>query len=98
MTIKSLKITVLLLFVLLHHIYFSQAFNDIEWYDVDSLLKVLPDQAGKDKMHTLNALAASLSFEDKEQCRYYASQALSLAEELDDQEAIAATNRNLGRM
>ena len=98
MIIKGLKIPVLILFVLLHHISFSQAFNDIEWYDVDSLLKVLPDQTGKDKMHTLNALAASLSFEDKEQCRYYANQALSLAEKLNNQEGVAAAQRNLGRM
>ncbi len=98
MTIRGLKIPVLILFVLLHLISFSQAFSGIEWYDVDSLLNVLPDQTGKDKMHTLNALAASLSFEDKEQCRYYANQALSLAEKLKDQEGIAAAYRNFGRM
>ncbi len=98
MIYKGLKISLLILFVLLHFNSFSQAFNDIEWYDVDSLLKVLPDQYGKDKMKTLNALAASLSFENKEQCRYYAGQALSMAEKLNDPEGIAAANRNLGRM
>jgi len=98
MTIKGLKIPALILFVLLHLISFSQAFSDIEWYDVDSLLNVLPDQTKKKKTHTLNALAASLSFEDKEQCRNYANQALSLAEKLKDQEGIAAAYRNFGRM
>lgn len=76
---------------------YSQAFNDIEWYDVDSLIHVLPDQIEHNRLNTLNALAASLSFEDKVKCQFYASQALSLAEELEDNEGIAAAYRNFGR-
>jgi tetratricopeptide (TPR) repeat protein len=77
---------------------FSQAFNDIEWYDADSLLKVLPVQVGPERLQTLNALAASLSFEDKKECRYYAQQALDLSEELNNTEKKAAALRNFGRM
>lgn len=91
-------ISIVIFFLFLCHYSFSQAFNDIEWYDVDSLKEVLPDQTGSERIKTLNALAASLSFEDKDKCRFYAGQALSQAEELKDNEAIAATYRNYGRM
>ncbi|MBN2173467.1 MAG: histidine kinase [Bacteroidales bacterium] len=89
-------ITIIFLFSQLYS--FSQAFNDIEWYDVDSLLKIFPAQENIDKLQTLNALAASLSFENKDDCRYYAGQALNLAEKLDNPEGEAAAMRNFGRM
>jgi len=76
---------------------YSQAFNDIEWYDVDSLIHVLPGQTGHHRLNTLNALAASLSFEDKVKCQFYTNQALSLADELKDNEGAAAAYRNFGR-
>ena len=85
-------------FLFLQFNTFSQAFSDIEWYDVDSLLMALPGQEGSKRINTLNGLAASFSFEDKELCRDYATRALSLAEELNDQEGLAAAQRNFGRM
>ncbi|GAP44260.1 hypothetical protein TBC1_1261 [Lentimicrobium saccharophilum] len=75
----------------------AQAFNDIEWYDVDSLLSVLPGKEGEERVQTLNFLAASLSFEDKTESEYYALKALGLAEELNDLEGVASACRNLGR-
>jgi len=93
-----IKIVSLFLFLLFQISSYSQAFNDIEWYNVDSLLKVLPEQIGEERLQTLNALAASLSFEDKKECRYYAQQALDLSEKLNNKEEKATALRNFGRM
>ena len=94
----TFKIPLILFFIFYQSPGYPQAFNDIEWYDVDSLLTVLPAQKGKERLHTLNSLAASLSFEDAQKCRYYANEALSLSEELNDGEGTAAAIRNFGRM
>jgi tetratricopeptide (TPR) repeat protein len=75
----------------------AQAFNRIEWYDVDSLLSVLPGQQGKERLQTLNFLAASLSFEDKKESENYANQALELAMQLRDRKGEAEAFRNLAR-
>ncbi len=76
----------------------AQAFNDIEWYDVDSLHGVLSTQDGKERIKTLNFLAASLSFEDAEKSNRYASEALTLAEKLGDRKGVADATRNFGRI
>ncbi|MCF8230229.1 MAG: histidine kinase, partial [Bacteroidales bacterium] len=76
---------------------YAQAFQDIEWYDVDSLLSVLPHQHGVERLKSLNNLAASLSFQDAKQCSRYALEALELAKVLNHPEGTAAAFRNLGR-
>lgn len=93
----SIQIALVFLFLIRFNAY-PQAFSDIEWYDTDSLQSVLERQTGLDRMHTLNALAASLSFEDKEECRKYALAAMELAKDLGSGEGVAAANRNLARM
>ena len=75
----------------------AQAFNDIEWYDVDSLLSVLPGQEGEERLQTLNFLAASLSFEDKKQSEHYANEALAQAIQMGNRKGKADAYRNLGR-
>jgi tetratricopeptide (TPR) repeat protein len=94
----KLSICVILLFLISPYYSFSQAFNDIEWYDVDSLLLVLPSRQGEDRLQTLNALAASLSFEDRGKCIHYANEAIQLADELGNKTGIAAAKRSLGCM
>jgi tetratricopeptide (TPR) repeat protein len=76
----------------------AQIFNDIEWYDVDSLYKILPLQTGTEKINTLNHISASLSFENAEQSNVYAQQALQMSEVENYMEGIAAANRNFGRI
>ena len=76
---------------------YAQAFQDIEWYDVDSLLSALPHQHGVERLKSLNNLAASLSFQDAKQCSRYALEALELAKVLNHPEGTAAAFRNLGR-
>ena len=96
---RSTSIQIALVFIFLIRLNaFPQAFSDIEWYDTDSLQSVLPEQSGLDRMHTLNALAASFSFEDKEESRKFALSAMELARDLESREGVAAANRNLARM
>lgn len=87
-----------LLFCLSARYSAAQVYSDIEWYNVDSLLDVLPGQEGEQEMSTLNALASSFSFENKETCRKYALEALAMAEELNNDKGRAAAIRNLGHM
>jgi len=75
---------------------FSQVYQAIEWYDVDSLKSVLPDQEGKERANTLYRLAASLCFEDFNETIQYANDALILSEKLNYREGVAAATRYLG--
>ncbi len=80
------------------NISYTQVFQDIEWYDVDSLESVLPSHEGKEKIKTLNHLAASLSFEDFNKSDEYANEALSLSKRMNYQEGIAEAIRNFARV
>ncbi|MBW6460440.1 MAG: histidine kinase, partial [Bacteroidales bacterium] len=77
---------------------FGQIFIDIEWYDADSLLAILPVQEGIEKVNTLNRLAASLSFEDEKASAHYADEALALARKIDYAEGVAGAAWNYGRI
>jgi tetratricopeptide (TPR) repeat protein len=89
-------ISLFLMFVSLQPIAFTQAFIDVEWYDTDSLLRVLPDQQGIEKLNTLNRLSASFSFENAVISKSYADQAMALAISLNNKAGIAAANHNYG--
>ena len=75
---------------------FSQVYQAIEWYDVDSLESVLQDQEGKERANTLYRLTASLCFEDFNKTTQYANDALILSENLKYKEGVAAATRYLG--
>ena len=68
---------------------FAQKFLMIDYYNVDSLLLILPGQQAEERVNTLNRLAVSLYFEKIELAEQYAEEALNLAKELDYQEGIA---------
>jgi tetratricopeptide (TPR) repeat protein len=91
-------ITLFLMFVSVQQIAFSQAFIDVEWYDTDSLIRVLPDQQGIGRLNTLNRLSASFSFENAAISKDYADQAMALAISLNSEAGIAAVNHNYGRI
>ncbi|MEZ5196982.1 MAG: histidine kinase [Bacteroidales bacterium] len=91
-----IKIVSLFLFLLFQSTSYSQVFQDIEWYDVDSLKQRLTDQEGTEKVNTLNHISASLSFEDYALSKQYADDALLLAKKLNYQEGVAAAIRNFG--
>lgn len=74
----------------------ARIFIYIEWYPVDSLLQVLPAQQGIERVHTLNRLALSLSFEDAEKSTHYADQAMMLAKQMNYTEGIAMAYSNYG--
>jgi len=88
----------LFLFLLLLPTSSAQIFIDIEWYDADSLLTILPSQQGIEKVNTLNRLAASLSFEDEKVSTRYADEALALARKIGYQEGVAGAVWNYGRI
>ena len=76
----------------------SQVFNNLEWFDNDSLLEILPRQKGIERVNTLNHLASSLSYEDFDRSTGYAREALDLAKKLNYKEGIAHAERNFGHV
>ncbi|MFO7614277.1 MAG: histidine kinase [Bacteroidales bacterium] len=77
---------------------FGQMFIDIEWYNADSLLAILPVQEGIEKVNTLNRLAASLSFENEKASARYADEALALSMKINYPEGLAGAAWNYGRI
>ena len=76
----------------------SQKYLNLKTYDVDSLLLILPEQVGEERVNSLNNLAASLSFIDFDSSLQYADEALNLAKKLEFEEGMAATYRSLGHI
>jgi len=58
---------------------FSQKYINLKTYNVDSLLVILPDQIGEERINSLNYLAVSLSFIDFDSSMQYANEAMTLA-------------------
>ncbi len=77
---------------------FSQKFINLKTYDVDSILLILPEQQGKERVNSLNRLAVSLSFVDYDLSTKYADEAMDLANEFIYDEGVAEANRNLGHI
>jgi hypothetical protein len=76
----------------------SQKYICLKTYNIDSLLLILPDQTGEERVNSLNNLAVSLSFIDYDQSMHYANEAMNLAKELNYKEGIAAAFRNHGQI
>jgi len=76
----------------------AQEFLAFNTYNVDSLLMVLPGQTGKERVNTLNWLAASLSFIDEEKSLAYADSAMILAEKMNFKKGMADAYRNYGHI
>lgn len=87
---------VLLFITLLTVQAFPQKYINLKTYNVDSLLFILPGQAGEERVNSLNSLAVSLSFVDSDSSMQYADEAKKLAMELDYPEGIANAYRNYG--
>nr|NQU90006.1 tetratricopeptide repeat protein [Bacteroidota bacterium] len=77
---------------------FAQKFINLETYNVDSLLLILPGQQGVEKVNSLNNLAVSLSFIDYERSKQYADEAMNLSKDLDYKEGTADAFRNYGHI
>jgi tetratricopeptide (TPR) repeat protein len=95
LTPRFLKILLLLLLSLQA---FSQKYIHLKTYNVDSLLAILPEQTGKERVNSLNGLAVSLSFIDYGQSTQFAGQAIDLARELEYVQGIADAFRNYGQI
>ena len=76
----------------------AQKFIAFKTYDVDSLLMVLPGQAGEERINSLNWLAASLSYTDERQSLAYADSAMALAKDMNFQKGMADAYRNYGHI
>jgi tetratricopeptide (TPR) repeat protein len=76
----------------------SQVFNNLEWFNNDSLLRVLAGQEGIERVNTLNHLASSLSYEDFDRSMGYAREAYDLAKKLNYEEGLAHAERNFGHV
>jgi len=77
---------------------FAQKYINLETYNVDSLLLILPDQQAEDRVNSLNNLAVSLSFIDYELSKQYAAEAMNLSKELNYEEGMAAAFQNYGHI
>ena len=93
-----MKNRILLISLLAFLLYEAHArvFIAIEWYPVDSLLKVMPTQQGIERIQTLNRLAVSFSFEDAGKSTHFADQAMMLAKRMNYTEGIATAYSNYG--
>jgi len=91
-----MRFIIVFLFICCSIIGYSQKYINLKTYNVDSLLLILPDKVGEERVNTLNNLAVSLFFVDSDESTHYAEEAMSLAKELDYQEGIAAAYRNFG--
>ncbi len=95
----KIKLTPLLLFILTITFVssgLSQKYIDLETYNVDSILNLLPSRQGKEKVDLLNKLIVSLSLKDYDSGIQYAEEVLNLAKTLDYREGIAVAYRNTG--
>ncbi len=74
----------------------QRVYQETEWYKLDSLESVLPDQEGIEKINTLYRLSATLCFEDFDESMRYANEALELSKIAAYPEGIAVATRFKG--
>ncbi|HAI76505.1 MAG TPA: hypothetical protein DCM08_09675, partial [Microscillaceae bacterium] len=66
---------------------------------IDSLKRLLPDQQGKEKVATLNALTKALGIAERyNEIGGFAKEAYDLAESLGDADGFAVANKRLGAL
>jgi len=97
-SIYILKILIIPLLIFLSLRIYCQKYIHLKTYNVDSLLVILPDQIGEERVNSLNNLAVSLSFVDYDLSMQYAKEAMNLAKELDYEAGISAAYRNHGQI
>jgi len=90
------RLTIFFILIIFSTNCFSQKFIAFETWDVDSLMLILPGQLAEERVNTLNKLAISLSFKDKERSMQYADEAMDLANQLNYEEGIATAYRAYG--
>jgi len=90
-------IVIFLLTVIFLSQSFAQKYIIHTIYNVDSLLLILQDQEGEERVNSLNRLAHSqyLLLEDIKLSERYAEEAMKLAKEIDYQEGVATAYLNL---
>ena len=93
-----MRFIIILMFISCSTFGWSQKYIDLKTYNVDSLLVILPDQIGKERVNSLNCLAVSLSFVDYDQSKQYADEAMDLAKEMNWEEGIATAFRYYGQI
>lgn len=71
-------------------------YQETEWYNLDSLESVLPNQEGIEKINTLYRISATLCFEDFDESLLYANQALELSRKAGYKAGIAHATRFKG--
>jgi tetratricopeptide (TPR) repeat protein len=92
-----MKIAAAFLFTLLLSLpCFPQKYLTLPYYNVDSLLQLLPDQQGEERVNSLNCLAVMLFYEKTDLSIAYTEEAMNLAKELDYDQGIADAFRNWG--
>ncbi|MCD4730097.1 MAG: histidine kinase [Bacteroidales bacterium] len=94
--LPGILICILLMFFLIESV--GQKFINLETYNVDSLLLILPDQQAEERTNILNNLAVSLSFIDFDSSMQYAGEAMKLSKELNYELGIADVFRNYGHI
>jgi tetratricopeptide (TPR) repeat protein len=92
-----MKIAAAFLFTLIISIpVYPQKYLTLPYYNVDSLLQLLPSQKGEERINSLNCLAVMLFYENTERSIAYTKEAMNLAKELDYDKGIADAFRNRG--
>ncbi len=85
----KIRILVTLMLSLSVTIGLSQKYLYFLTWDVDSLLQILPDQTGKERVNSLNNLAQSLSCLNNDSSMMYTNEALDIAQQIGYEEGIA---------
>jgi hypothetical protein len=75
---------------------FTQKNINLKTYNVDSILLILPEQVGEERVNSLNSLAISLCYEEFDLAEQYSGEAMRLANEYNYKEGIGAAYRNFG--
>ncbi len=90
---------ILILLILSSTYSFSQKYLNFKTHDIDSMIMILRNQVGKERIITLNNLSRSYCFNDEYKLsQQYAEEAMPLAKNLDYREGIAMAYRNLGHI
>ncbi|MCD4725968.1 MAG: histidine kinase [Bacteroidales bacterium] len=93
------KRTILILLLISYPLLsFTQKYINLDTYNVDSLLLILPDQLAEERVNTLNNLSVSLFFKEFDLSEHLADEAMSLAKELNYEKGIADGFRNYGHL
>lgn len=92
-----MKVAITFLFTLLLSLpCFPQKYLTLPYYNVDSLMELLPGQQGEERVNSLNCLAVMLFYEKTDVSIAFTEEAMNLAKELEYDKGIADACRNWG--